>query len=125
MVIPLYFRSTQVYEHWKTQFNTAVIQIVSGQFQQDRRVSKGGNDLYNKGTGNFMDRAVSGSTVTAMGLQICQPILYDHMYFCRNKTMNDLKKFCADNNKDLQANISSATTSPYSAPSRTPRSIRM
>ena len=32
---------TQLYEHWKTQFNTAVIQIVSGQFQQDRRVSKG------------------------------------------------------------------------------------
>ena len=31
---------TQVFEHWETQFNTAVLQIVSTQFERERRLTK-------------------------------------------------------------------------------------
>jgi hypothetical protein len=79
---------TITYEHWKTQFDTAIIQIVSAQFQHDRKVTKEGKDLFSQGTTRFMDvDPTRANSISAKGLQICQPLLLDHMYYCRNSTL--------------------------------------
>jgi hypothetical protein len=92
---------TQLFEHWQSQFNTAVVQTVSTEFQLQRRLSKEGKDLYNQGTAGFLDGDPSKFSVTAKGLQICQPLLLENMYCCTNKTMRQLRQFCINNRPDL------------------------
>ena len=36
---------THAYQHWKTAFNLAILQIVTQEFQKDRRITKKGSDL--------------------------------------------------------------------------------
>jgi hypothetical protein len=102
---------TQVFEHWQTQFNTAVVQIVSTEFHQQKRLSREGKDLYTQGSSTFLDGDPARHSLTAKGLQIGQPLLLEHMYCCTNKTMIALKKFCLENRKDLQSD--SSRSDPY------------
>jgi hypothetical protein len=66
---------TQYYDHWRVQFDTAIIQIVSAQFKLERRITNKGKDLYTQGAAPFMREGETHS-VTAKGLQICQPLVY-------------------------------------------------
>ena len=93
---------TQSFLHWQTAFNTAVIQIVSSQFSSQRRITREGRDLYSTASTKFLpDDTSTANTTTAHGLQICQPLLLNHMYYCRNKTILDLQAFCETNRSDI------------------------
>ena len=79
---------TQNFEHWKTQLNTAVIQIVSAEFEAKRLITPTGRDLYSQGSVTFIANDAScANSSTARGLQICQPLLLNHMYYCKNRTL--------------------------------------
>ena len=72
------------------------------EFQKERRLTKEGKDLYNQGSAGFLDGDPSKFSVTAKGLQICQPLLLENMYYCTNQTMVQLREFCANNRTDLR-----------------------
>jgi hypothetical protein len=88
------------YNHWKANFNLAVIQIVSSQFKQEHRITKDGADLYSQGTASFTDGAEYA--VSAKSLQVCQPLLLNHMYYCRNRTLVEVDEFARLQRPDLQ-----------------------
>jgi hypothetical protein len=102
---------TQVFSHWLSQFNTAVVQIVSVEFQHQKRLSKEGKDLYSTASSTFLDGDPARHAITAKGLEIGQPLLLEHMYCCTAKTMIALKKFSAENRKDLHTD--SSRSDPY------------
>jgi hypothetical protein len=88
------------YEHWKADFNLAVVQIVSSQFKRESRVTKDGHDLYSQGSVAFT--AGRENSIPAASLQICQPLLLNNMYYCRNRTLVELDDFCRLRRADLQ-----------------------
>ena len=97
---------TQAYQHWKTAFNLAILQIVTQEFQKDRRITKEGSDLLQQGSTKFLpDNRSDDKALAAKGLQICQPVLANHPYFCRNSTSIELAAFCQDTRSDLQTLI--------------------
>ena len=71
---------TADFAHWRTNFNPAVIQRVTAQFEKEHRVTKEGKDLYAQGGTTFAPDARIANAVSAKALQICQPLLLNHMY---------------------------------------------
>ncbi len=97
---------SQAFQHWMTSFNNAILQTVTLEFQKDRRITKEGRDLLETGTTRFLnDDGNADNTVSAKGLHICQPLLMNHIYYCRNPTILDLKEFCKHNRADLETLI--------------------
>ena len=86
--------STQLYKHWETRFNMAIVQIVSTQFRRDKHIPKEGNDLFSQGTTKFTSYdSTADAGVTSQGLQLCQPLFMKHMYYVRQSTLTDLAAF--------------------------------
>jgi hypothetical protein len=79
-----------------------MVQIVSKQSRRDKRVSKEGSDLFAQGTAQFNpDDSSSAHHHPAHAIQLCQPLLMDHMYHVRASTLRDLERFCASHRADL------------------------
>ena len=87
-----------------------MIQIVSAEFESRRLITPAGRDLYSQGSATFIANDAScANSSTARGLQICQPLLLNHMYYCKNRTLVELEAFCQSNRSDLQNTIATGT----------------